>query len=256
MAECWGRGEDDEDSHYVYHGEDRPPPGDYASIDLSNTKEYETGHDPGACGILTDGTLSCWTWDRFTEPGPYTSVAVYDAGGYALTATGGLYTWGGVGEPSDGVFRSLSVGYSEGLAIEADGGIRWWRPNDFPGTHEITIEGNWVVASSGPWACAIDTAGEVTCWDDYAGSTDLGGSPSPPGPFTDICVTGRTTACALDPEGQATCWGEWSDVVDGTPPDARFRMVSCGINHVCGLTTDGAIQCWGRDDYGETEPPT
>jgi hypothetical protein len=31
--------------------------------------------------------------------------------------------------------------------------------------------------------------------------------------------------------------------------------VSAGINHTCGVRTNGTVACWGRNDYGQASPP-
>ena len=41
----------------------------------------------------------------------------------------------------------------------------------------------------------------------------------------------------------------------GHGPDGDFRAVSVDFNHTCGLHNDGAIECWGYDEYGKATPP-
>ena len=35
----------------------------------------------------------------------------------------------------------------------------------------------------------------------------------------------------------------------------RFTQISTGDQHVCGLTSEGAVECWGDDEYGRASPP-
>lgn len=41
----------------------------------------------------------------------------------------------------------------------------------------------------------------------------------------------------------------------GTSPSGDFQDVSVGRNHACAVSTDGAIECWGTEEYGKKEPP-
>ena len=71
-------------------------------------------------------------------------------------------------------------------------------------------------------------------------------------------------ACGLDAEGVAWCWGDngygqlgagSTAAYSATPLRAganlRFRSVSLGNLHTCGLASDGTGWCWGRGDEGE-----
>ena len=32
------------------------------------------------------------------------------------------------------------------------------------------------------------------------------------------------------------------------------ETISAGMDHTCGVKSDGALDCWGRDDYGQSTP--
>ena len=41
-----------------------------------------------------------------------------------------------------------------------------------------------------------------------------------------------------------------------TPPaGATFAAISSGVNHTCGLRSDGSVACWGLNDRGQATPP-
>jgi alpha-tubulin suppressor-like RCC1 family protein len=94
--------------------------------------------------------------------------------------------------------------------------------------------------------------------------------------FTTI-TAGDRHACALDASGTVFCWGDGrigqlgipdtlapgcllvlGQVIDGcsnVPVAVRttqtFTALSSGQYHTCGLTTGGAVYCWGINDLGE-----
>src|SRR5690606_21650353 len=71
-------------------------------------------------------------------------------------------------------------------------------------------------------------------------------------------------SCGMDTEGTAWCWGSNSDGQLGIEPpggnnptaveiDAPSSFVSFDVGtwFTCGLDADGAIWCWGDNDYGQ-----
>ena len=35
-----------------------------------------------------------------------------------------------------------------------------------------------------------------------------------------------------------------------------YYQISSGMKHACATTRDGEVHCWGRNDYGESTPPS
>lgn len=79
-----------------------------------------------------------------------------------------------------------------------------------------------------------------------------------------IVTAGGAHSCALDVEGAAWCWGSNSAGQlgvstrhrDRTAPvavagDHRFRQISAGGQHTCGVDLDGRGWCWGANDGGQ-----
>ena len=123
--------------------------------------------------------------------------------------------------------------------------------------------------------CAVASDGAGYCW----GSDELGqlgngpaltgdqASPSPvatPAGVTwaSISVGLGDHACGVTTTGAAYCWGsdfsgklgngslvtaaqDAPSPVD-TPAGVLWQTVSAGLHHTCGLTTAGAIYCWGN----------
>ncbi|MDB4977812.1 MAG: hypothetical protein JWN48_6153 [Myxococcaceae bacterium] len=89
------------------------------------------------------------------------------------------------------------------------------------------------------------------------GATDDAGSAATGAAGMQLCV-GVLHACGLLPSGEVTCWGD-SDTDDGQRtlplkyphPATRFRDISCGDYHTCGVTTAGDLHCVGRNRAGQ-----
>lgn len=265
-AECWGRGE--AESHpeldtawlYEWHGEDRPPPGDYASISmiaiLTDDPDPST---PNACGIMADGSITCWGSDETgindAPAGSFVDVAVWPYTASAIATDGSAYQWGSEGSAPAGSFLDVEGGF-DALFLLTDGTLLQTYPNGTP--HFDAPAGTYIDIGLGEWyGCALKTDGSILCWDQFdpenAEFEDMTTS-APTGPFVDVCVANTSLGCALDAAGTVQCWpnaSEWT-----APTDESFTQLACGAWHACGLTPDNRIVCWGWDSYGETSPPT
>ena len=132
------------------------------------------------------------------------------------------------------------------------------------------------VTVGGGFACGLDPAGAAYCWgQEFGGALGNGGSP---GDSTRVPVpvagglrfraisAGFSTVCALTAAGEAYCWGSngSGQLGNGTIGVAgarteparvsgptRFKAISAGNTHSCGLADDGRAYCWGGG-YGST----
>lgn len=80
-----------------------------------------------------------------------------------------------------------------------------------------------------------------------------------------LVSAGQDHTCGLTTQGQVYCWGANSDgqlglaVADKLPhpqpsPVAgkvKYKFVSAGYRHTCGLTAHGIAYCWGANDSGQ-----
>lgn len=106
------------------------------------------------------------------------------------------------------------------------------------------------VRAGGTHSCALDEAGEVTCWGE-------GGAP-PAGLVVGTLSdgVGFNFACAIESDGHIACWGD-SPAVQDVPAGDDYTKVSCGQQHCCALSTTGGVTCWGADNGdGETVAPS
>jgi len=72
-------------------------------------------------------------------------------------------------------------------------------------------------------------------------------------------------ACGLTADGSAWCWGDNSagqlglgrrDTLAHRTPEPlpgalRFRTLSLGGYHTCGISLSGGLYCWGRNEHGQ-----
>ena len=133
-------------------------------------------------------------------------------------------------------------------------------------------------------SCGANGCGPVKCW----GANDKEQSTPPPGVmFTQISAGGFFT-CGLKVGGKVVCWGDidhpprslemleesmsgdklsefrqsrrLQELANGQNNQMKgggyYTQVSSGMKHVCAITRGMEVQCWGRNDYGESSPPS
>lgn len=215
-AYCWGRGDNGERGTGALA--DTAAPADaVAESGYPPLSEVVTGLHH-SCGLATDGSARCWGWN------PYGQLGV---GGNV-----------GLGAPIPVRTRLRFAGISAG--------------------REHT--------------CALTTGERVYCWGHNAfgqlgdGTTTDSNVPVPVSGdlgFREV-DTGGSHTCAVTPAGAAYCWGSNSQGqlgsgggpgIQTTPvPVAgrlRFLQLATGGRHTCGVSSDGAVYCWGFGGFGQ-----
>ena len=171
-----------------------------------------------------------------------------------VTETGGVRCWGAnsEGQLGDGTLsdRSAPVG-----VVGLDGGVA-------------------AVSAGGFHACALTTAGAVSCWgsNEYGqlGDGSLIDNPAP------VAVVGMdhgvvsvqagwSSTCALTDAGAVLCWGQnpFGALGNGAEPDtptptqvtglaSGVLAIAIGTLHGCALKEGGVVACWG---YGQSADP-
>ena len=201
-----------------------------------------------ACGVTTEGNLSCWgdprnlmNADDVPEAASGAEFSSVSAAGWttcAVTTTGTVLCWGDRPGSGDG------VPFGEGVV-----------PN----------QGSFTSVSAGErLTCGLKSDATLACWYD-----DLEAAPVPDGQFAAVEVAswnrnswygkGGTSACALRPRRERRLLGATGGSV-GPSPGGTFTSVDIAVrDSICALGTDGTPVCWNHnniDHFYENPPPT
>lgn len=194
----------------------------FASIDM----ELDT-----ACALGSDAWVYCWGSGYYGQTAAGKASVVSSPSPVMASAL-----------PVPGEFSDVSVGYDTSCAISS-GKAYCWGDNASSGLIGV---GNYDEQYG---IKAVDATGALL------GKT-----------LTQISA-GNYSVCTLDNAGLAYCWGynyngalgEGSNTDSLTPiavnmsgmGGATFKSLAAGANHNCGLTTAGAVWCWGGGSSGQ-----
>lgn len=194
---------------------------------VSSWKTVSTGYEH-TCGIKTDDTLYCWgsNWDG--QLGDGTTVAKF------TPIKIGTDTW-----------TDIQVGTWHTCGIKAtDSKLYCWGTNsdgmvgDGSGEnkHIPTKIGDdtWIKISAGHYyTCGIKTDGKLFCWGaNEAGQLGDG-------------TSGETSCPDQTPSYDCETKPTPTKIGDDTWTD-----VKAGVQHTCGIKTDGFLYCWGVNNNG------
>ena len=227
------------------------------------------------CALRMDGTVHCWgEFVRgLTRPyasdenpeGTFTQIVAGNDSSCGVRTDSSLECWNG--------FRHISRD-SEMVQVHTytQSGVCWLNQDGTVGCggdhHEEPNESNYRLVTTGwEFACALTVDGDVVCWN---GNRRI---DPPTGKFSFI-QAGGSRVCGIkkdddpddgvDVDGDLVCWefggpgqamGSWypnSYHLETTAPEGKFQHVDLHYTQTCGVTTDGDIKCWMRDDGGPT----
>ena len=217
------------------------------------------------CALTSAGGVKCWGSNVFGGVGDGTTVD-------RLTPVDVSGLTSGVASIAAGAFHTC--------AVTTGGAAKCWGGNEFGelgnGTTIASVvpvdvvglsSGVVAITAGGRQTCVVTTAGAAKCWGHNAsGQLGDGGGYNRSTPVdvaglssgvVDIAAGGRHT-CAETSTGGLKCWGrnDFGQVGDGTETDRITPVdvqgygtgtaeVATGRWHTCGLTTAGAVRCWG-----------
>jgi alpha-tubulin suppressor-like RCC1 family protein len=186
------------------------------------------------CGITVDGEGYCWGWNYHGQLGNGTTTdsdsPVRVSGGHS--------------------FVSLAAGTAHTCALTTDGVAYCWGRHDYlqlgPGEGERCIhDGSDLPCSTTPlqagngfksltaghlFTCGLRTDGAAYCW---------GGD--------------HTGQLGTDDDWQIETCAGWRCSRHPRPVSGGHTLVnlSSGLQHTCGIRTDGATYCWGKNLNGQ-----
>ena len=267
---CWGNAGADDEDRVVVPGdriERRVPsavPGNLTFASLSAGGRH-------ACGVTTAGVAYCWGDNEDGQLGDGTTT----------TREAPVPVASGVR------FRSISAGLLHSCGLALDGRAYCWGNNAWGAIGSgpagpkhpmpVAVGGSlrFTTLSAGSlYTCAVSTTDAGYCWG-YNEYNALGDGSTKPATEPRAVASGhrfrsivasrtasRPVTCGLTVEGQALCWGWGSESLgrpdpdDGSRPEPimgalRFRAISVGFSHVCGVDASGAVYCWGDNRYGQ-----
>ncbi|MEW6684219.1 MAG: HYR domain-containing protein, partial [Nitrospirota bacterium] len=223
------------------------------------------------CALLADGTVHCWGDNTYGKLGdgtnaPFSTVPVSVSG--MSTAT------------------TIAAGVAHTCALLADGTVHCWGDNTYGELGDgmntplsnvpVSVSGistATAIATGAFHTCALLADGTVHCWGDNTYG-ELGDGMNTPLSNVPVSVSGISTAtaiaagydhtCALLADGTVHCWGRNGDGQLGDGTNAPFSTVPVSVSgistataiaagdlHTCALTSDGTVECWGQNFYGQ-----
>ncbi len=146
--------------------------------------------------------------------------------------------------------QSLAVGHAHVCALSADGRVKCWGGNgrgqlgqghvrsvgtkanemgdDLPSVDLGTSQVLQIIAGQGH-TCVLLTDGTVKCW----GGNEMG------------------QLGVGDTENRGDEPGEMGDALPSVALGQKAKMVAAGQTHTCALLEDGAMKCWGGNEFGQ-----
>lgn len=142
------------------------------------------------------------------------------------------------------LYTAFGVGAETACALKMDGNLLC-RQNEV----STLVIGPFIDMSVGSdHTCALDSEGNAQCW----GANDLGQSNPPIETFSSI-FSGNGASCGLRSSDQTPlCWGNLAAVSE---PGIALSALTVGDGHACAISPDGALICWGANDFGQSDAP-
>jgi alpha-tubulin suppressor-like RCC1 family protein len=129
------------------------------------------------------------------------------------------------------------------------------------------------IAAGWNHACAVAVEGGVMCWGNNENGQLADGTRTDrtkPVPVIGLdskivaLAAGMGHTCALTEGGGVKCWGRnksgqlgngtdqrTTEVVNVTGLESGVVAIAAGDDHTCALTAQGAVLCWGLNDFGQ-----
>jgi alpha-tubulin suppressor-like RCC1 family protein len=272
-AYCWG----DNSVGQLGNGSTEPS---MVPVAVSGNLRFDSisGSWDHTCGVTREGNAYCWGRGRYGRLGngmsEHSTVPVAVSGGLTfesvsaglahtcgVTTDGSAFCWG---LNEDGILGNNSVETSA-IPVAVAGALSFGS-----------------IRAGSATTCGITKIGDAYCWGsgDFGrllgqGPNDRGNKMSPglvAGDFKfkpDSLSVGLDHACAISTDEKAVCWGrgrygklgigrgDGLGVIDNlmTPREINgnisFALITTGVFQTCGIASDNASYCWGRNGSGQ-----
>ena len=232
------------------------------------------------CALDGDGAAWCWGFNYIGEAGSptfnetiltprqvnstqrFARILAADLHTCALTAAGQAWCWGHndrgeLGRNDTPLCAQLFPTYCSTTPVAA-----------------MTNERFIALTTSNSHVCGLTASGAALCWGDN-GQRQITSTPpamdlvltpvrsQPTMTFSAIDASSAIT-CATPASGPSVCWGlnmlgklgvgsrlELSETPIAIAGDRRYVQFAGGAYHVCGLTAEGELWCWGSNRDGQ-----
>jgi len=218
-------------------------------LDLDGVVDFSVG-TMVTCAVTSDGAVRCWGSNELGTLGYGDSE---QRGHTPATTPAHLPPLALAVETSKvSVSRTDSGSPAQSLvtcALARDATVRCWGSSPNLGYPSVSAIGT-------PDSLPLSDAGPISLWSGPLGAVRV--------------MAGRRSQCVLRDDGALRCWGandlvgvpwqaEWGSALGDDEVFANTPMI--GIEgaiaegcvaqlHVCAVTTDGKLYCWGRGDQG------
>ncbi len=224
------------------------------------------------CGLRTQGTVACWGAIAFSENslprGRYTTLASGPGRSCAIATSGRLSCWGALQRDAIPTEPVVAVGMGPHIecAVLASGAMRCWGANASGLDVWAVRDAHRVTVSEGS-VRALRSNGASWCFErgyfgeGRRGGGSMQGSPAPRWMRVE-CHQRRVLAVAgmydLDTEGAVREHelGLFEDIRGRLLEAGPFTSIAGLAGNACGVHRDGSVHCWGRNEYGQSSPPT
>jgi alpha-tubulin suppressor-like RCC1 family protein len=287
---CWGDNQYGELGNPTGIGTYNPTATPTPVAALSGVAQIAAGGDH-TCALMTDGTVTCWGWNDHGELGNTTNVET-DNGNPSPTGVDlSAFTQNGVHvtQITAGVDHTCALLSDSTVACW---GNNYYGELGNPNNTEINqtsisnptpaavvgLNGVNRVTAGQYNTCAVMTDGTIRCWGQNnfgeLGNGDTTGFvhsvPTQVGALLTSAkqvAGGYTHTCAVLTDNTVACWGEnyLGELGYGTSAFDQTKhptpvvlglmgvsQVTAGDYHTCVVLTNGTVDCWGDNYYGQS----